>query len=64
MSDNTKPYRKMSDVEKKDYSKFIQTKYIKDFAEYLSIINKGRITLHKRQIIDWVEGLRTFGLKY
>jgi len=61
MSDNTKPYSKMSDDEKKDYSKFIQTKYIKDFAEYLKIINKGRITLHKRQIIDWVEGLRTFG---
>ena len=61
MSDHTKPYSKMSDDEKKDYSKFIQTKYIKDFAEYLKIINKGRITLHKRQIIDWVEGLRTFG---
>jgi len=61
MSDNTKPYSKMSNDEKKNYSKFIQTKYIKDFAEYLKIINKGRITLHKRQIIDWVEGLRTFG---
>jgi hypothetical protein len=61
MSDSVKPYSRMSDVEKKKYSKFIQTKYIADFAEYLEIINKGRITLHKRQLIDWVEGLRTFG---
>ena len=61
MSDNNKPYHKMTDQEKKDYSKYIQAKYIKDFAEYLKIINKGRITLHKRQIIEWVEGFRTFG---
>lgn len=61
MSDNKKPYYKMTDQEKKDYSKYIQAKYIKDFAEYLKIMNKGRITLHKRQIIEWVEGLRTFG---
>jgi len=61
MSDRAKPYSRMSDLEKKEYSKFIQTKYIKDFSEYLKIINKGRVTLHKRQIIDWVEGLRTFG---
>jgi len=60
-SDNNKSYYKMTDQEKKDYSKHIQTKYIKDFAEYLKIINKGRITLHRRQIIEWVNGLRTFG---
>tara|TARA_R100001530_G_scaffold30647_1_gene24118 strand:- start:2256 stop:2906 length:651 start_codon:yes stop_codon:yes gene_type:complete len=60
MSDNSKSYYKMTDQEKRDYSKHIQTKYIRDFAEYLKIINKGRITMHKRQIIEWVEGLRTF----
>ena len=55
-----KPYSKMTDEEKLEYSKFIQNKYIVDFNEYLKILNKGRISLHKRQIVEWVEALRVF----
>ena len=55
-----KPYSKMTDEEKLKYSKFIQNKYIVDFNEYLKILNKGRISLHKRQIVEWVEALRIF----
>ena len=50
----------MTDEEKLKYSKFIQNKYIVDFNEYLKILNKGRISLHKRQIVEWVEALRIF----
>ena len=60
MSDFSEPYRKMTDDKKREYSKFVQNKYIKDFNEYLKIINKGRISLHKRQIIEWVEAIREF----
>tara|TARA_R110000824_G_scaffold229112_1_gene416781 strand:+ start:2821 stop:3459 length:639 start_codon:yes stop_codon:yes gene_type:complete len=60
MSDFNKPYNRMSDEEKREYSKFIQTKYINDFDGYLRVLNKGRISLHKRQIIEWVEALRMF----
>ena len=58
-----KPYSKMTDEEKLKYSKFIQNKYIVDFNEYLKILNKGRISLHKRQIVEWVEALRGFSPK-
>jgi hypothetical protein len=60
VSDFNKPYKKMTDDEKREYSKFIQTKYINDFDGYLRVLNKGRISLHKRQIIEWVEALREF----
>ena len=60
MSDFSKPYNRMTSDEKREYSKFVQNKYIKDFNEYLKIINKGRISLHKRQIIEWVEAIREF----
>ena len=60
MSDFSKPYGRMTSDEKREYSKFVQNKYIKDFNEYLKIINKGRISLHKRQIIEWVEAIREF----
>ena len=44
MSDFNKPYNRMSDEEKREYSKFIQTKYINDFDGYLRVLNKGRFT--------------------
>lgn len=60
MSDFNKPYNKMDDDEKLAYSRHIQSKYIKDLDEYLKVLNNGKISLHKRQIIEWVEGLRTY----
>ena len=55
------PYAKMSDEKKLEYSKYIQNKYIVDFNDYLKLLNNGRISLQKRQIVEWVEALRAFG---
>ena len=55
------PYAKMTDEKKLEYSKYIQNKYIVDFNEYLKVLNNGRISLQKRQIVEWVGALRAFG---
>lgn len=55
-----KNYSGQSDDDKKHYSHFIQVKYISDLDEYIQALNDGRTRFTKRQVIEWVEGLRIF----